>query len=87
MFKWAHPPGVPRPGQCYLCSKRPGTEFYRSFWVCKRCLFLTDVKDGIAIVIMLGAIVALGWVVLTFTPLRKTVHLPTLTLPQASKSH
>jgi len=76
---------VPRPGQCYLCRKRPGTEFYRGLWACKHCLLVTDVKDAIAIVVMLGAIVIFGWVVLTYKPVRTvvhdTVHVPPVHLP------
>ena len=49
---------------------------------------MRDVKDAIAIVVMLASLTALGFVAINYKPLRTAIHLPSMPVPHAAaKSH
>ena len=45
-------PPVTRPGICYYCRKRAGTESYRSLFACKQCVLAKDVQDALVMIVL-----------------------------------
>ena len=50
---------IARPGQCYLCRKRPGSEQYRKLWACHQCVLSREVQDAFLIVLMVAIMATL----------------------------
>ena len=53
-------PTVTRPGICYYCRKRPGTEHTSSgVWACRRCLRARDLQDSLLLIAMIVCMVTI----------------------------
>ena len=74
-------PEVIRPGICYYCRNRAGTEHYRGMWACKRCLLARDVQDAFLIVLMVVCMATIVGMVAKrngYCPLCPDVPMPVL---------